>query len=96
MIALIAAVLSIVAAKRLADWGLGALSPVRWRSVSRAEFEAFFRSYPRALKVSPPFDLSARRRTIQDHSLGTGRDSWVAECRSGRTKSRYRIRVDLT
>jgi hypothetical protein len=96
VIALIAAVLSIAAAKRLGDWQLGAPSPVRWRTVSRTEFYAFFRSYPRSLEVFPPFDLLARRHTIKDHSLGTGRDSWMAECRTGRRKSRYRIRADLT
>jgi hypothetical protein len=95
MIALVAALLSILAGRRLSDLRRPTPASVRWHSVSRQEFDAFFRAYPRALEVSPPFYRPAQRHTVHDHSLGTGRKSCVGECRVRRKGTLYRIKADV-
>lgn len=69
---------------------------LRWQTVTSREFDAFFRTYPRPLEVQPPFDRPAHRHTLTDRSLGTTAGGpVVAECHLQRSRSRYRIRVDL-
>lgn len=68
---------------------------VKWRQVSRQEFDAFYQAYPRALEVDPPFDQVASRHSLKDLSLGGGRGGLVAECRFQRQQVRYRVREDL-
>lgn len=68
---------------------------VKWRQVSRQEFDAFYQAYPRALEVDPPFDRVASRHSLKDPSLGGGRGALVAECRFKRRQMRYRVREDL-
>jgi hypothetical protein len=94
LVALLMALLSIGGGQWLCDWRARGFHVARWHPVSRKEFEAFFRAYPGALDVSPPFDKPARRHTLRDCSLGKGRVGWVAECRTLRKKPLYRIRVD--
>jgi hypothetical protein len=95
MIALVVALLSILAGRRLSELRRQTSASAGWRRVSRQEFDAFFRAYPRALEVSPPFYRPAQRHTVHDHSLGTGRKSCVGECRVRRKETLYWIKADL-
>ena len=93
VIALFAALLSILAGRTFSD--SRRVGAARWRSVPRREFEEFFRTYPTRLEVDPPFDQPGYRRILTDPNFGSGGQSRVAECRIGRTRSRYWVRAGL-
>ena len=50
-----------------------------WLNVSREEFEAFLREYPRPLEARPPVERKANYREWLDPALGAWPDSAVAK-----------------
>jgi hypothetical protein len=51
----------------------------QWLDVSREEFEAFLRDYPRPLEARPPLERKANYREWLDPALGTWPDSAIAK-----------------
>jgi hypothetical protein len=51
-----------------------------WRDVSRLEFEAFLRRYPRPLEARPPLSRKARYREWVVPALGKWSGNAVAKC----------------
>jgi hypothetical protein len=51
-----------------------------WTDVTRSEFEAFLRDYPRALETRPPLKRKANYREWLDPALGAWPGNAVAKC----------------
>jgi len=67
----------------------------RWFDVSRAEFEAFLRDYPRPLEARPPLRQKASYREWVDPTIGAWPGNAVGKsCGRGGCLG-YQIRLDL-
>lgn len=66
---------------------------VRWKAVTRSEFEVFLGTYPKPFEVRPPWEKSARLRYVRDSSIRDKRTGLIAFCRHARRTTRYYLRA---
>lgn len=63
-----------------------------WQDVSREEFEAFLRDYPRPLEVRPLLERKANYREWLDPALGAWPDNAIAKAWKRHGCSGWQIR----
>ena len=64
------------------------------RDVSRIEFDAFLRRYPRPLEARPPLTRKANYREWVDPALGKWPENAVAKCWTRGRCQGYQVRVE--
>jgi hypothetical protein len=63
-----------------------------WLDVSREEFEAFLRHYPRSVEARPPLEHKANYREWLDPTLGTWPDNAIAKAWKRNSSNGWQIR----